>query len=1153
MRNFQMVLFLVSVFLLGGIVDSGAQKTFRGIEYRGVIPKVLKEKFTSVELYSFDGAKLNEYVHRDKYDYNITIELGSHKWDLELFPHDIRVPGTRIKVQTEHGIEYRKRGPNSNYIGQIKGTAQKVAFNVNASFVMGYLQLDEGKYYFESASNIALGLPKDLYVLYKEEDVKTIPGVVCGAESVNKAQSEHDNKKQRKITSRGNCYEMIVAYAADWDYNQAHGGVSGAESYMTTIIGLMAANWDDEFDDEIQVLEGPSFVSDCASCDPWSHTTSAAGLLGEFASWGNSGGFSGVYATATLWVTRDISGSVVGIAYLNGLCGSAGYNVCEDFTVNKNTLRQLQCHEIGHNYGCNHTSVGIMAPTVNGSDFWAVGSVATINNNTPWPCMDECLNGSGPTADFLADVDEGCLPLTVNFSDFSQNATGWNWTFEGGEPATSTDQNPTVVYKSKGVFTVSLTVTNNFGNDTKEVFGYITVRDIPVVSFSAKTQVGSNVVKFVDQTDDPETWEWDFDDGTYSDQQNPRHVYEEDGTYEVTLTVTNACGTDSYSTFVDIVTPVSAEFNADTIRACGPLCANFAAHKTGNIDEWHWSFPGGTPSTSTDRFPRVCYEKPGNYNVFLRVSNQRFEDTLTLKRYIRVDSNSVAMYSDTVDVEDSLQLYFFDQSIYYDSITWDFGDLDVVEDSVVIRPLDNTDTVLVVLDSLGQVTVDAAHRLDSVEVHYFRDSIYKVLAITHGLCSDDTTVHYIVAGKAPTADFVMVQESCLGQQVMLADASTHNTTQWNWTISKDQQSISFDTKDVAWTPTESGVYNVRLIAMNAVGADTVEQTIDVLGTVTADFDYAAQGREVHFTSNASNADTHFWAFGDGETSTEANPIHNYTDLAAYEVMYVASNSCGNDTMRTTIDLTVLKAGFVMDVKEGCAPLSVRLTSQSTGATSLEWILDGSNVMSSTESNPSVVYENAGDYEVILVAHKGTETDTSRGVFVHVDITPEPSYTTNVKDLEVTFNNTSTGSNLDYEWSFGDGETSTEKNPVHTYATGGKYTISLKASNLCGAFTKVGEVKIHGVGTSQKAFSSQSLRLMPNPTKGAFKIAFSDMKGVHGDLTIYNLRNQKVYTSSLTIRSRYEMVEIRSVNWSPGVYVVVFSSNESTQVQKLILE
>jgi len=96
-----------------------------------------------------------------------------------------------------------------------------------------------------------------------------------------------------------------------------------------------------------------------------------------------------------------------------------------------------------------------------------------------------------PVADFSADKTTVMVGTDVNFTDQSSyNPTSWSWTFEGGTPATSTAQNPTVTYNTLGTFDVTLVATNDLGSDTETKLDYITVTDTPIYcSSQGNTQV----------------------------------------------------------------------------------------------------------------------------------------------------------------------------------------------------------------------------------------------------------------------------------------------------------------------------------------------------------------------------------------------------------------------------------------------------------------------------------------------------------------------------------------------------------------------------------------------------------------------------------------------------------------------------------------
>ncbi|MCD4725820.1 MAG: PKD domain-containing protein, partial [Bacteroidales bacterium] len=81
-----------------------------------------------------------------------------------------------------------------------------------------------------------------------------------------------------------------------------------------------------------------------------------------------------------------------------------------------------------------------------------------------------------PVADFEGTPTTVTVGNSVDFTDLSlNNPSSWDWTFAGGTPETSTEQNPTVTYNTEGTYAVSLIATNDEGSDTKTVADYITV------------------------------------------------------------------------------------------------------------------------------------------------------------------------------------------------------------------------------------------------------------------------------------------------------------------------------------------------------------------------------------------------------------------------------------------------------------------------------------------------------------------------------------------------------------------------------------------------------------------------------------------------------------------------------------------------------
>ncbi len=159
--------------------------------------------------------------------------------------------------------------------------------------------------------------------------------------------------------------------------------------------------------------------------------------------------------------------------------------------------------------------------------------------------------GPPPVADFVGDPVSGIVPLTVDFSDLStESPTTWDWDF--GDGGSSTAQHPSHTYTAAGVYTVSLTVTNAGGSDTLTRTDYITVDPDPgtppVADFVGVPTSGTVPlpVSFTDLSlNDPTSWSWDFGDGGTSSAQHPDYTYTTAGVYTVSLTVSNAAGSDT--------------------------------------------------------------------------------------------------------------------------------------------------------------------------------------------------------------------------------------------------------------------------------------------------------------------------------------------------------------------------------------------------------------------------------------------------------------------------------------------------------------------------------------------------------------------------------------------------------------------------------
>ena len=635
-----------------------------------------------------------------------------------------------------------------------------------------------------------------------------------------------------------------------------------------------------------------------------------------------------------------------------------------------------------------------------------------------------------PVANFTANVTVIPVGAAVQFNDTSTgNITTRSWAF-GDDTNTSTEQNPVHIYTSPGTYTVNLTVSNAYGEDTESKVAYIDVGYPPAANFTANVTEGNAplTVQFNDtSTGEPTNWSWNFGDGTNSIEQHPIHTYTAVSNYTVTLNASNAYGYDvSAPTQIIVLEPLVAGFNATPTEGNAPLVVQFTDESTGNVTTWLWNFGDG--NTSDVQNPAYTYTEPGNYTVNLTATWPGGSGTKTKPEYITVLEPPKAAFTANVTVIPvGAAVQFTDNST--GNITtrfWAFGD--DTNTSTEQNPVH-------IYTSPGTYTVNL-----TVSNAYGEDTESKVAYID-------------VVGYPPAANFTAnVTEGNAPLTVQFTDESTGDITDWFWNFGDGNTS---DVQNPTYTYTEPGNYTVTLNASNDYGYDiSIPITITVLEPPAAVFNATpTEGNApltVQFTDQSTgNVTSWSWDFGDGNTSDVQNPTYTYTAVGNYTVSLTASNAYGEDTETRTAYITVLEppaAAFSATPTEGNAPLAVQFTDESTGnATSWSWDFgDGTN---STVQHPEHTYAVPGTYTVTLTASNayGEDTETKTNYITVLEF-PTAAFTANVTSgnapLAVQFTDESTGNVTAWLWNFGDGTTSTEQNPIYTYTAVGNYTVSL---------------------------------------------------------------------------------------------------------------
>lgn len=548
-----------------------------------------------------------------------------------------------------------------------------------------------------------------------------------------------------------------------------------------------------------------------------------------------------------------------------------------------------------------------------------------------------------PVAAFTASATSVCINQAVNFTDNSTNGpTSWNWTFPGGTPGSSTSQNPSgVTWAAAGTYTVTLTATNASGNNsTTQV---ITVNPTPTITATANPTTVCTGQQTTLTGSGGSTYVWNPGNITGS----PVNVTPA-ATTTYTVTGTSAAGCSSTAqvtvTVQNCTGPVAIFSSTDT-SICIGQSVNFTDLSTGNPTSWSWTFPSGTPGTSTAQNPSgVTWSAAGTYTVTMTATNANGSTNTSLVITVNPTPTITATANPTtICVGQQTALTGSGGSTY----VWNPGN--ITGSPVNVSPSTTT--------------------------------TYTVTGTSAAGCSATAQVTVNVQPcNAPVVNFLGSDTTlCVGDCISFTDLTTNNPTSWNWTFSGATTASSTVQNPSNICYNSPGTYAVTLIANNASGSGSLTKTgyIVVNAAPIADAGNNASictGQQT--TLIGSGGGTYNWQPGNHSGSTyTVTPASTTT----YTLTVTDANGCnGTDTVTITVSpCTVPTATFTVTDNSVCESTCIDFTDVSTGTpTGWTWLFPGGTPQTSTQQNPSnICYNTPGTYPVTLIVTNAFGSDT----------------------------------------------------------------------------------------------------------------------------------------------------------------------------------
>jgi PKD repeat protein len=347
----------------------------------------------------------------------------------------------------------------------------------------------------------------------------------------------------------------------------------------------------------------------------------------------------------TTWSTLPTTGSV----YTNGICWVENTNIIFSTGAGAGTSGSSYSEDGGSTWNIIDTEQHLYVEFTTPSIGWSGWFNASASSNGMW----KWNSLSSPFVTAFSGTRNVCVGTAVNFTDQTTGATptGWQWSFPGGTPSTSIQQNPTVTYSVPGIYPVSLTVTDGINLSTYSDTAYITAVTLPAQpsAISGNAAVCPFAVETYTVTNVPNVfYTWTLSSGwAGTSSSNSINVTMNDTSGVLSVTAFNVCGNSTASN-INISIGALPVANFSYVDNNGVVdFTNASAFSS----SWSWNFGDG--NTSANQTPQNTYDSTGTYTVTL-VSFNSCGDSDTSVQVITV---SVISSVDVSDAFTSVSLY----------------------------------------------------------------------------------------------------------------------------------------------------------------------------------------------------------------------------------------------------------------------------------------------------------------------------------------------------------------------------------------------------------------------------------------------------------------------------------------------------------------
>jgi len=642
------------------------------------------------------------------------------------------------------------------------------------------------------------------------------------------------------------------------------------------------------------------------------------------------------------------------------------------------------------------------------------------------------------------DVSEwqGCAPFTTELTLLNDGASEVNWNIAGeqliGETISFEFENPGIYYpKISYINEQGCNTVYEFESPITVLDREIHLDDPEIIESCTSTEVyfsGNMGYDF---------WEWDFGDGNTSNDRNPVHSYDEAGTYEVSLKTNNKNGCETTLSKYNIINIPDLEVQTSLEVTKGDDCGYFSVKVKADLKEWQtakWFYNESVIGTDSEL--EVSFISLSDIGLTLSIGSA---GECTKSKAIMIPNP----WEDCEDreIEEEMEEPSDDSPIG----NFQFSSCDLPYSVDIVNPLPDARKIQ------WRFSDGRKHSKTSF-IETFNQAGEHIIGYWAKLDNDSTILveDYIkVTLYQSEIDFdYEIEKVCNGFKVLLSPENPEFEN-YRWKLNNELIELS---ADGSYFIEEEGLYSISLSAESQNSCATTKIKNLFVGNEENQFTYPKTlclGEEFVVEHNLQGFESVKWDMGNGEIIGNFNTPYVYSTAGEYQIKAIASDFEGCESVFDFPQKTSVKdlsAAFNVNKNTGCGETVIQFKNQSTEAN--EWFWDFGNGITSTEENPEVTFL-PGSYSVTLTASNGEcSRSTTKPGFIKIDeLRSDFSFEYDQECLPVVVQFTDESVNASsWFWDFGDGHTSTEQNPTHTFVDHPNSEVKLTVENGNGCST-----------------------------------------------------------------------------------------------------